>query len=132
MLISNMTPNLRFFIFTQNCHFELFNLSFPSITFLDTDRIEAWKISLKQGVNKQEYSADSQPRIQTCQPIINKSLIKILKNLPQNGEKWSPNGINLHKAIYVNFQKTKLFSSTQGLFKWNFICWITQKLGHLF
>ena len=24
---------------------------------------------------------------------------------------------NLHKAIYVSFQKTKLFSPTQGLFK---------------
>ena len=36
--------------------------------------------------------------------------------MPQNGEKRSQNGENLHKAIYVNFHKTKLLSPTQGLF----------------
>ena len=55
-----------------------------------------------------------------------------MKKLPQNGEKRSQNQENLHKAIYVNFHKIKPLSLTQGLLKWSFIFWITQKLGHLF
>ena len=55
-----------------------------------------------------------------------------LKMLPQNEEKRIENGISLHKATYVNFQKTKTLSLTQAISKWNFICWIAQTLGHLF
>ena len=40
----------------------------------------------------------------------------------KNGEKRSQNENNLHKAICVNFYKTKLLSPTQGFFKSNFIC----------
>ena len=47
-------------------------------------------------------------------------------------EKRSKNRENLHKAIYVTIDKTTLLSPTQGLFKWNFVCWITQKRCHLF
>ena len=59
-------------------------------------------------------------------PIISQ-IRRFLTKLFRNGEKRSQNWENLHKAIYVNF-----LSPTQGLFKWNFICWITQKLGHFF
>ena len=56
---------------------------------------------------------DTQPRIQTCQPIKNQ-MRRSLKKLPQNGEKRSQNRENLHKAIYVNFHKKKLLLPTQG------------------
>ena len=75
--------------------------------------------------------SDTQPRIQTCQPIINQ-MRRSLKTLPQNGEKRSQNQENLHKAIYVNFHKKKLLLPAQGLFKVNVIFQITEKLGHLF
>ena len=75
--------------------------------------------------------SDTQPRIQTCQSIISQTR-RSLKKLPQNREKRSQNRKNLHKAIYVNFHKKNLFLPTQGLFKWNFIFWITEKLGNLF
>ena len=52
--------------------------------------------------------------------------------MPQNGVKRSQNWENLHKAIYANFHKKKLLLPTQILFKWNFIFWINQNLGHLF
>ena len=58
--------------------------------------------------------SDTQPRIQTCQPIINQ-MRRSLKTLPQNGEKRSQNQENLHKAIYVNFDKKKPLLPTQGL-----------------
>ena len=48
-----------------------------------------------------------------------------------NLEKRSQYQENLHKAIYVNFHKKKLLSPSQGLFKWNFIFWITPKIYHL-
>ena len=75
--------------------------------------------------------SDTQPRIQTCQSIISQTR-RSLKKLPQNREKQIQNRKNLHKAIYVNFHTKKLFIPTQGLFKWNFIFWITEKLGNLF
>ena len=36
-----------------------------------------------------------------------------LKKLPQNWEKRSQNGDNLHKGLYANFHKTKLLQPTQ-------------------
>ena len=38
-----------------------------------------------------------------------------LKKLPQNGEEQSQNQEKLHKAIYVNIHKKKLFLPTQDL-----------------
>ena len=38
-----------------------------------------------------------------------------LKKLCQKGEKQSQNPENLHKAIYVSFQKKKFLSPTKGL-----------------
>ena len=46
--------------------------------------------------------------------------------------KRSQNRENLDKAIYVNLYEKKFLLPTEGLFKWNFIFWIIQKLGHLF
>ena len=40
-----------------------------------------------------------------------------VKKLPQDGEKESKNEENLHNAIYVNFDKARLLSPTQGFFK---------------
>ena len=51
--------------------------------------------------------SDTQPKIQTCQPIIGQMRIS-LKELRLNGENWSQNRDNLHKDIYVNFHKKKL------------------------
>ena len=58
--------------------------------------------------------SDTQPRIQTCQPI-KSQMRRSLKKLPQNGEKQSQNWENSHNAIYGNFYKKKLLSPTQGL-----------------
>ena len=53
--------------------------------------------------------SDTQPKIQTCQPIISQ-MRRSLKKLPHNGEKRSQNGENLQKDIYANFRKKKLLS----------------------
>ena len=39
--------SLGFLFLRKTFHFELFNLSFPSITFLDIDKIETWKNMIK-------------------------------------------------------------------------------------
>ena len=76
--------------------------------------------------------SDAQPTIKIFQPIISQ-MIRSLKKLAQkNGVKTGKNGENLHKAIYVNFHKENLLLSTQGLFKWGIMFWITQKVGHFF
>ena len=56
--------------------------------------------------------SDTQPRIQTCQPIISQ-MRRFLKKLPRNGEKRSQSRENLHKAIYVNFHIKKLLLPTK-------------------